>query len=48
VVKAPGVEPEEVAELVACLCSAQVSYVNGASIPIDGGWTAEGRTRALR
>lgn len=31
---------EEVAELVAYLCSSAAGYVNGASLSIDGGWTA--------
>lgn len=34
------VEPEEVAELVAYLCSPAASFISGASIPLDGGWTA--------
>jgi 3-hydroxybutyrate dehydrogenase len=34
------VEPEEVAEMAAYLCSPAGSFVNGASLPIDGGWTA--------
>lgn len=33
-------EPHEIAELVVYLCSAQASYINGASLPMDGGWTA--------
>jgi 3-hydroxybutyrate dehydrogenase len=33
-------EPSEIAELTAYLCSPQASYINGASMPIDGGWTA--------
>ena len=33
-------EPQEIAELVVYLCSPQASYINGASLPIDGGWTA--------
>jgi 3-hydroxybutyrate dehydrogenase len=34
------IEPEEVAELVAYLCSPHASMINGASLTIDGGWTA--------
>jgi 3-hydroxybutyrate dehydrogenase len=34
------VEPEEVAELVVYLCSAAASFVTGASIVMDGGWSA--------
>jgi 3-hydroxybutyrate dehydrogenase len=34
------IEPEEVAELVAYLCTPQASFINGAELPIDGGWTA--------
>lgn len=34
------VEPEEVAELAAFLCSPAGSFVNGASLTMDGGWTA--------
>jgi 3-hydroxybutyrate dehydrogenase len=34
------IEPEEVAELAAYLCSPQASMITGASLTIDGGWTA--------
>ncbi len=35
----PGT-PEEVAELILFLASPRSSYITGANIPIDGGWTA--------
>ncbi|MFI1952467.1 3-hydroxybutyrate dehydrogenase [Streptomyces xinghaiensis] len=34
------VEPAEVAEAVAYLCSPQASFITGAALPLDGGWTA--------
>jgi 3-hydroxybutyrate dehydrogenase len=34
------VEAEEVAELAVHLCSAEAGLINGASLCIDGGWTA--------
>jgi 3-hydroxybutyrate dehydrogenase len=34
------IEPEEVAEAVAYLCSEQASFVTGSSLTLDGGWTA--------
>jgi 3-hydroxybutyrate dehydrogenase len=33
------IEPDEVAELAAYLCSPRASFITGASIPIDGAWT---------
>lgn len=32
--------PEDVASLVRFLCSKEAEFINGAVIPIDGGWTA--------
>ena len=32
--------PGEVAEAVAWLCSDAASYINGAVLPVDGGWLA--------
>ncbi|MGW3492951.1 3-hydroxybutyrate dehydrogenase [Streptomyces sp. NPDC001020] len=34
------IEPEEVAEAVAYLCSPATSFVTGTSLVLDGGWTA--------
>lgn len=34
------IEPEEVAEFTAFLCSSEASFINGASLTMDGGWTA--------
>jgi 3-hydroxybutyrate dehydrogenase len=34
------IEPDEVADLVGYLCSAQASFVTGTSIMMDGGWSA--------
>jgi 3-hydroxybutyrate dehydrogenase len=34
------VEPEEVAEMVAYLCSPPASFITGTSMVMDGGWTA--------
>ena len=34
------IEPDEVAELVAYLCSSPASFANGSSWVLDGGWSA--------
>ncbi|MET8544011.1 3-hydroxybutyrate dehydrogenase [Kitasatospora sp. NPDC004799] len=34
------IEPEEVAQLALWLCAPAASYITGASLPVDGGWTA--------
>jgi 3-hydroxybutyrate dehydrogenase len=34
------IEPEEIAELVAYLCTTQASMITGSSVSVDGGWTA--------
>jgi 3-hydroxybutyrate dehydrogenase len=34
------IEPEEVAELAAYLCSPAASFITGASLVMDGGWSA--------
>lgn len=34
------IEPEEVADLALHLCRPQMSFTNGASLVMDGGWTA--------
>ena len=34
------IEPEEVAEMAAFLCSPEASFINGASLTMDGGWSA--------
>lgn len=34
------IEPEEVAELAAYLCSPHASFANGSAFVLDGGWTA--------
>jgi NAD(P)-dependent dehydrogenase (short-subunit alcohol dehydrogenase family) len=32
--------PEEIASLIRYLCSDEAGFVNGAVLPIDGGWLA--------
>jgi 3-hydroxybutyrate dehydrogenase len=35
------IEPAEVAELAAYLCTDAASFITGTSIAMDGGWTAQ-------
>lgn len=35
------IESAEVAELAVYLCSSEASFINGTSLCIDGGWTAD-------
>lgn len=35
-------EPAEIAEVIAFLASSKASYITGAVLPVDGGWTAFG------
>lgn len=37
-------QPEDVANAVAFLCSADAAYITGINLPVDGGWTACGLT----
>ncbi|MDT4959788.1 MAG: 3-hydroxybutyrate dehydrogenase [Pseudonocardiales bacterium] len=34
------IEPDEVAEIAAFLCTTAASYITGTSVEVDGGWTA--------
>ena len=41
--------PEDIANAVAFLCDGDVSgFINGAVLPVDGGWTADGSWQSLR
>lgn len=40
--------PEDVASAIAYLCSDGAVFINGVSLPVDGGWTADASWDALR
>ena len=41
--------PEDIANAVAFLCDSTLSgFINGAVLPVDGGWTADGSWQSLR
>lgn len=41
--------PDDIANAIAFLCDGEMSsFVNGAVLPVDGGWTADGSWQSLR
>jgi NAD(P)-dependent dehydrogenase (short-subunit alcohol dehydrogenase family) len=41
--------PEDIANAIAFLCDSDISgFINGAVLPVDGGWTADGSWQSLR
>lgn len=40
--------PEDVASAIAYLCSDGAAFINGVSLPVDGGWTADASWDSLR
>ena len=42
-------KPDDIAQAIAFLCdSSKSSFINGVSLPVDGGWTADGSWQSLR
>jgi NAD(P)-dependent dehydrogenase (short-subunit alcohol dehydrogenase family) len=40
--------PEEIAEAIAFLLSDRAGFINGVTLPIDGGWIADASWESLR
>jgi NAD(P)-dependent dehydrogenase (short-subunit alcohol dehydrogenase family) len=42
-------KPDDIAQAIAFLCdSSKSGFINGVSLPVDGGWTADGSWQSLR
>jgi 3-oxoacyl-[acyl-carrier protein] reductase len=42
-------KPDDIAQAIAFLCdSSKSAFINGVSLPVDGGWTADGSWQSLR
>ena len=42
-------KPDDIAQAIAFLCdSTKSGFINGVSLPVDGGWTADGSWQSLR